>query len=78
MAQPARRPPPVEDAPPIDPSAVRRAYHFHRARRRARLERRRESRRARVRFWVVLAALLTLSVFLSLTIWHEIQRLFGL
>jgi hypothetical protein len=38
----------------------------------------RASRRAGVRFLVALTLLLGLSIFLSLTIWQEIQRLFGL
>ena len=76
MAEPARAP--AHDAPPVDPYAVDRALVLHRARRRARIERRRAQRLAHVRFWVVVVALLALSVFVSLTVWREIQRLFGL
>ena len=78
MAEPATRPSAGEDAPPFDPIAVDRAYLQERARRRARVERSRERRRASLRFWLVLLALLAASVLLSLTIWHEIERLFGL
>ena len=78
MAQPARRRRPSDDAPPLDPLAVERAYRLERAKRRARLERQRASRRAGLRFLAALALLLGLSVFLGLTIWQEIQRLFGL
>jgi hypothetical protein len=78
MAEPATRPPAGDDAPPFDPIAVDRAYLQERARRRARIERSRERRRASLRFWLVLLALLAASVLLSLTIWREIERLFGL
>jgi hypothetical protein len=78
MAQPARRGRQQQDAPPLDPFAIERAYRLERAKRRARTERKRASRRAGVRFLVALTLLLGLSVFLSLTIWQEIQRLFGL
>jgi hypothetical protein len=80
VAQPLRRPAegaPL-DAPPIDPGAVERAYRQERARRQIRNERRRATRRARLRFWFVLLVLLAVSVALSLTVWHEIERLFGL
>ena len=78
MAEPATRPSAGDDAPPFDPIAVDRAYLQERARRRARIERSRARRRASLRFWLVLLALLAASVLLSLTIWHEIERLFGL
>src|SRR5687768_16580486 len=78
MAEPATRPPAGDDAPPFDPIAVDRAYLQERARRRARIERSRERRRASLRFWLVLLALLAVSVLISLTIWREIERLFGL
>jgi hypothetical protein len=74
MAEPARAP----ESPPLDPTAVRRAYRRERAKRRARREHIRERRLAGVRFVVALFALLALSVFLTLTAWHEVQRLFGL
>jgi hypothetical protein len=78
MAEPARRRHAVEDPPPIDPSAIDRAYRFHRARRRAREERVRERGLARLRFWAVLLTLLVLTAYLSLVVWHQIERLFGL
>ena len=88
MAEPATRAPagdeeaPPIDAPidpiPIDPSAVDRAYLQERARRRARIERSRARRRAGLRFWIVLLGLVAVSVLLTLTIWREVERLFGL
>jgi len=73
----------VADAPPgeapiLDPDAVRRSYYHHRARRKARVERRRRTKRAGARFWVVLVTLVAVCVFLALTTWREIGRLFGL
>lgn len=67
-----------EDAPVLDPTAVQRNYRRERAKRRARVERRRETRHAHVRFWVVLAVLVFAVVFLGLTIWDQMQQLFGL
>jgi hypothetical protein len=84
MAEPATRPPAGDEEPPpldaisFDPGAVDRAYLQERARRRARLERSRARRRAGLRFWLVLLGLIALSVLLTLTIWREIERLFGL
>jgi hypothetical protein len=79
MAEPATRHPAGDDGPPVfDPVAVDRAYLHERARRRARIERSRERRRASLRFWLVLLVLVAASVLLTITIWREIERLFGL
>jgi hypothetical protein len=88
MAEPARRHPlpdplsgdaaEAEGPPPYDPIAIDRAYLQERARRRARIERSRARRRASVRYWLVLIVLLAASVVLVVTIWREIERLFGL
>jgi hypothetical protein len=79
MAQPATRPQaPDDDAPPLDPTAVERAYRRERARRRARHHRANAARSSNARFWVVLAVLTFLTVFFSLTAWHEIQTTFGI
>jgi hypothetical protein len=77
MAEPARKTPPP-DVPVYDPGVVRREYRRQRARREARLRRTRERRAANVRFWLIVLALLTLSVYLSIAMWHQVQRLFGL
>ena len=79
MAEPATRRAAGDDAPPpYDPTAVDRAYLQERARRRARIERSLARRRASLRFWFVLLVLLAVTVVLVVTIWREIERLFGL
>jgi hypothetical protein len=67
-----------EDAPRLDPDVIQRSYHHHRARRRARVEHLRRTKRAGARFWVVLVLLVAACVLLALTTWREIGRLFGL
>jgi hypothetical protein len=76
MAQPARRQRPTS-APP-DPSAVARAYRLERAKRHVRVERDRERRLAHIRFWLVLVILTSALLLLGLTVWNEIEQLFGL
>ena len=77
--EPVARGGPSTEQPPVDPTdAVRSAYSFHRAKRRVRVERRRQTRQAGLRFAVTLAVLVFIAVVLSLTVWNEIQRLFGL
>jgi hypothetical protein len=78
MAQPVRELASPPDDPPLDPSAVDRAYQLHRARRRVRVERRRERARARVRFFVATFVLVAIALTLILVLWHEVQRVFGL
>ena len=71
--------PPVAGTPPVDTSdAIRAAYRFHRTKRRIRFERRRASQAAGLRFAVTLELLVFVFVVLSLTVWAEVQRLFGL
>ena len=77
MSEPARNEAQLEE-PPVDPGAIDRAYRQHRARRRARVEHNRRARHASVRFWIVLWILLFASVLLALTIWDQMQSLFGL
>ena len=76
MARPA--PKQDDDVPVLDPTAIQRNYRRERARRRARVEHRRETRHAHLRFWVVLGGLTFAVVFLGLTIWHQVEQLFGL
>lgn len=77
MAQPARRAEPRDD-PPVDPEAISRAYHYHRARRNARVRRKREKANARLRFVIAFTLLVGLAIFLMVTIWNEVQKVFGL
>jgi hypothetical protein len=62
----------------LDPTAVQRNYRRQRIKRRVREERAYEKNLARLRFWLALTAVIATSVGLSLVIWNEIQRLFGL
>ena len=78
MAEPAQRRLPRVDAPPLDPTAVDRAYRFYRARRSAKVEHRRASRRAHLRFWVFLGLLLLACLVVAVTVWGEIARIFGI
>ncbi|HZB23109.1 MAG TPA: hypothetical protein VE444_04635 [Gaiellaceae bacterium] len=77
MAQPARRHERPATAPP-DPSAVARAYRLERAKRHVRVQRDRERRLAHIRFWLVLVILTSALLLLVLTVWNEIEQLFGL
>ena len=75
MALPERKP--VEEEL-LDPTAVQRNYRRQRIKRRVREERAYEKNLARLRFWLALTAVIATSVGLSLVIWNQIQRLFGL
>jgi hypothetical protein len=68
----------TEDEPPIDPEAIEDAYRYHRARRRARVAHKRSTRHAGLRFWVVLLLLVAVAVVLAVTVWGQVQNLFGL
>jgi hypothetical protein len=78
MAQPAQRRRRDAGAPPLDPSAVDRAYRFYRAKRHAKIEHRRATRMARWRFRVVLGFLLLACLVVAVTVWDEITKIFGL
>ena len=81
MAQPAQSTPPpaeLEEEAPLDPHAVSRAYRHHRARRAARKQRHRDKRWAGVRFWLVLALVVVVTVVLATRTLGEIERVFGL
>jgi hypothetical protein len=75
MAEPARS---RQSEVPVDPTAVHRAYRRERARRQARERRSRERRAANIRFWFIVLALLALSIYLSVEMWKQVQKLFGL
>jgi len=79
MAEAAWINPDLDEPPPLaDPAEIDRARRAYRARRAARLERQREVRRARIRFWSILLALLLASLVILVTVWLEIERSFGL
>ena len=68
-----------EAAPPAhDPVELHRAFRRHKRKRLARIEHRRGLVRARRRFWILISALLVLALFLSVTIWEQIQSMFGI
>ena len=75
MALPERKQ--VEDEL-LDPTAVQRNYRRQRVKRRVREDRAREKNLARLRFWLALTAVLATSIGLTIVIWNQIQRLFGL
>jgi hypothetical protein len=78
MAEPARRQTAAEEAPPYDPRAIERTLLEQRARREVRLARKRARRHARIRFFVVILALLGGAIAIGTLVWQEIQKLFGL
>jgi hypothetical protein len=78
MAEPARMKPELDEPPIADPAEIDRARRLYRAQRHARLERQRETRRARLRFWSILLGLLLATLVILVTAWLEIERSFGL
>jgi hypothetical protein len=82
MAAPApRRAPavaPRRAEAPVRTLEAERTLALSRARHRAQAEHQLELRRARLRFWALIATLLLVGLFLSLTIREQIQTLFGL
>jgi hypothetical protein len=78
VAEPARGSGAPAGVPSHDPDAVERAYVVHRARRHARVRRKRARRYARLRFFVVMLLLLALCIYIGLTVWREIEHLFGI
>jgi hypothetical protein len=77
-AEPTTLPEREDEEPPLDPEAVRRAYHVHRQRRAARERWQRQRRWASVRFWVVLVIVLAAAIVLGARTLGEIERVFGL
>lgn len=75
---PRRRPEEGAHPPIGDPLTVHRAFRAHRHKRLARIEHRRELKHARRRFWILVGTLFVVAVFLSVTIWEQIQSMFGI
>ncbi|HXF97597.1 MAG TPA: hypothetical protein VNJ46_03175 [Gaiellaceae bacterium] len=67
-----------DEAPLVDPEAVRRSYRFYRAQRLARERRDRERRFAAVRFWTGLLLVLAAALLLAARTLGELERVFGL
>jgi hypothetical protein len=78
MPEPAQRQRPRADAPQVDPHAIDRAYRFYRAQRHAKVEHRRETKMARVRFWAFLGLLAIACAVVGVTVWSEIAHIFGI
>jgi hypothetical protein len=78
MAEPARRHAAAEEAPPYDPRAIERTLIAQRARREVRVAHKRARHHARIRFFVVIVALLGGATALGMLVWQEVQQLFGL
>ena len=78
MARPARQTAELDEPPQHDQASVERAYQYHRRRRAARVERHREHRLARMRFWLVASFLVLLTLVIAVTIWDRVESLFGL
>ncbi|MGC9974375.1 MAG: hypothetical protein ABSC36_03145 [Gaiellaceae bacterium] len=78
MGYPARQPQPDDEKPPIDPTAVTRAYKRERASRQMRRERARERNRAHLRFYVTMLVMLAVVAVIAMLIWQETKALFGI
>lgn len=78
MGYPAEKMQPDSDEPPIDPTAIARAYERERARRRVRQDKTRARNRAHLRFYVTMLVLLVAVGAIALLIWQETQTLFGI
>jgi hypothetical protein len=78
MAEPAPRQTAADEAPHYDPRTIQRTLVEQRARREARVAHKRAKGHARIRFFIVVLALLGGAIALGAIVWQEIQRLFGL
>ncbi len=78
VGEPAPIPTPVDEPPLHDPDSVRHSYHYHRARRAARVHRRRERRWSRVRFWFMLGCLVLVVAVIGVLIMQQVQNSFGI
>jgi hypothetical protein len=77
VAAPAPRPKRTRPLPQ-QTTRLERAVVKERAKRRAQIHHDLERRRAGRRFWVLFATLIFVTLVLALTIWDQIQALFGL
>lgn len=77
MGYPAQQTQPEDDKPPIDPTAITRAYKRERASRQMRQERVRARNRAHLRFYVTMLVMLVAVAVIAMLIWQETETLFG-
>ena len=78
MGYPARQTRPEDDKPPIDPTAVTRAYERERASRQMRQTQARARNRAHLRFYVTMLIMLAAVAVIAMLIWQETKALFGI
>ena len=78
MGYPARQTQPEDEKPPIDPTAITRAYERERASRQMREERARARGRAHIRFYITMLVMLAAVAAIALLIWQETKTLFGI
>jgi cell division septal protein FtsQ len=69
---------PDSEQPPIDPTAIPRAYERERERRRMRREKTRARKHAHLRFAVMMLFLVLVIGVIALLIWQQTQTLFGI
>jgi hypothetical protein len=78
VGYPARQTQPESEKPPIDPTAITRAYERERASRQIREDRVRARNRAHVRFYVTMLAMLAVVAAIAILILQETKTLFGI
>lgn len=78
MGYPARQTQHEDEQPPIDPTAITRAYERERATRQMREERARARSRAHLRFYITMLVMLGAVAAIALLIWQETNTLFGI
>jgi hypothetical protein len=78
VGYPARQTQPESEKPPIDPTAIARAYERERASRQMRQDRARARNRAHVRFYITMLAMLAVIAAIAVLILQETKTLFGI
>ncbi|HST26490.1 MAG TPA: hypothetical protein VLJ76_10890 [Gaiellaceae bacterium] len=78
MGEPAPIPTDLDEPPLHDPHSIARSLQYHRARRAARVHRRRERRWARMRFWFMLGCLVLAAGVIAVLILQQVQNIFGI
>jgi type VI protein secretion system component VasF len=78
VGEPSPIPNELDEPPRHDPHSAARAYHYHRARRQARVEQRRARKWARLRFWFMFGCLLLAAAVIVVLILQQVQNIFGI